>query len=252
MGLQVFTVGKGGVLLKVMLQIGAASLDQMGGQTPSMGSLIRSRKVLGQFSKGRIDKGKERPEGPFVSAVGCGRNQDEVAILILKKLRKKKKPLMGSPPAFDRGGAGVGLVHDHKFGAGPQEIETAAVRFDKICGDNYKGIGIEDRLVAPEISLQPSSRAGKDQFGLDIELGNEFLLPLFRQVRRAEDANPVYFAPIQKLAGHETGLDAFSYAHVIGDEEADRVQFQGHQEGNKLIGPGLAGEPPEGAERTSA
>ena len=113
-------------------------------------------------------------------------------------------------------------------------------------------MGIEDRLVTPQISLKPSSHTGNDQLGMDVEFGNEFLLPLFRQVRRAENANPIYFTPIQKLAGHETGLDALSYPHIVGDEKADRFQFQGHEEGDKLIGPGLAGEPPEGSKRTGA
>jgi hypothetical protein len=62
-------------------------------------------------------------------------------------------------------------------------------------------MGIEDRLVTPQISLKPSSRAGKDQLGMDVEFENEFLLPLFRQMRRAENANPIYFAPIQELPG---------------------------------------------------
>jgi len=217
-----------------------------------MRSFVGSRKILGQVPESGIDEGKQRPESPLVSTVGCGGNQDEVAFLILKKLRKKKEALMGSPPAFDGGGAGVGLVNDHEFRAGPQEVKTAAVRFDKVRGDHHKGMSIEDRLVPPQISLKSSGGTGKDQLGMDVEFGNELLLPLFRQVRRAENANTIDLPPIQKLAGHETGLDALSYAHIVGDEEADRVQFQGHEERHKLVGPGLAGEPPKGPERTGA
>jgi hypothetical protein len=125
--LKVLALRKRGILLEVVSQIGAAPLDQMGGQTPSMGSLVGSRKILGQDPEGGIDEGKQRPEGPFVSAVGCSRNQDEVALLILKKLRKKKEALMGSPSALDRGSAGVGLVNDHEFRTGPQEVKTMAV-----------------------------------------------------------------------------------------------------------------------------
>ena len=92
---------------------------------------------------------------------------------------------MGSPPAFYGGGAGVGLVNDHEFRAGPQEVKAAAVRFDKVSRDHHEGMGIEDRLVPPQISLKSSGGTGKDQLGMDVEFGNEFLLPLFRQMRRA-------------------------------------------------------------------
>jgi hypothetical protein len=56
----------------------------------------------------------------------------------------------------------VGLIYDHELRAGSQEVVATAVCLDKVGGNYRKRVDIEDRLVAPQIPLQPSGSARKD------------------------------------------------------------------------------------------
>jgi hypothetical protein len=46
----------------------------------------------------------------------------------------------------------------------------------------------------------------------------------------------------------EGSFDGLAHAHIVGDEKADRVQPQGHPQGDKLIGPGPDGDAPQRTE----
>ncbi len=67
---------------------------------------------------------------------------------------------MGCAPPLNRGRAGMGFVHDYEFGTSPEEVMSPTVRFDKVRGDHHKGVGVENGLIRPEISFEPSRGAG--------------------------------------------------------------------------------------------
>ena len=85
-----------------------------------------------------------------------------------------------------------------------------------------------------------------------MELLAQLLLPLLGQVRRAEDHEPVGLAAVQQLAGDEAGLDGLADADVVGDQQAHRVQLEGHQQRDELVGARLDGDAAEGAEGAGA
>lgn len=58
--------------------------------------------------------------------------------------------------------------------------------------------------------------------------------------------------PIPKLTDDEPGFNGLPHTHVIGDEDPDRVQAQGHKKWHELILAGADGDPAEGAERSSS
>ena len=90
---------------------------------------------------------------------------------------------------------------------------------------------------------------GDDELGIDVELVPHLRLPLLGQVRRAEHRHAPDLAPVEQLAGDQQRLDRLADAHVVGDEEPDRIQPKGHQQRHQLVGPRLHGDPPERAER---
>jgi hypothetical protein len=68
-------------------------------------------------------------------------------------------------------------------------------------------------------------------------------------MRGTEHGQPLNFPSIEKFPGDQAGLDGLADAHVIGNEKPDRVEFEGHQERDDLIGPRLHGDAAKGAER---
>ena len=67
-------------------------------------------------------------------------------------------------------------------------------------------------------------------------------------MRRAEHRDPADLAAVEQLAGNEARLDGLADAHVVGDEQAHRVELQGHHQRHELVGPGLDGDASEAAE----
>jgi hypothetical protein len=85
-----------------------------------------------------------------------------------------------------------------------------------------------------------------------VEAVFQFRLPLIDEVRRAEDGAAGDFATVEEFSNNEPGFDGFSNSDVVGDEETDDRQAQGHQEWDQLVGAGLNGDVAEGAERAGS
>jgi hypothetical protein len=146
----------------------------------------------------------------------------------------------------------VRLVHDHQLGAGAEELLPPPIGLDVIHRDDDEGVDLKEGLVQGADLLQAAGRAGKDELTFQVELQSKLALPLLCQVRRAQDGKALDLAPVEEFPGHQAGLDRLADAHVIRDEEPDRILPQGHEEGDKLVRPGIAGEMPEGTERPGA
>ena len=67
-----------------------------------------------------------------------------------------------------------------------------------------------------------------------------------------EDGEPLDLAAVEQLAGDEQRLDGLADADVVGDEQADRVEPQRHQQRHELVRARLDGDPAEAAERPGA
>ena len=69
---------------------------------------------------------------------------------------------------------------------------------------------------------------------------------------RAEDGNAEGDATVQEFPGDHGCFNRLPHADVVGDEKADRVEFEGHDEGDKLVGAGCAGKTAQGAKGAGA
>ena len=57
----------------------------------------------------------------------------------------------------------MGLIHNHKFGTGPQKLVAAAVGLDEVKGNDDEGMVFKQGLSQRQPTLQPCSGAGKNQ-----------------------------------------------------------------------------------------
>jgi hypothetical protein len=82
------------------------------------------------------------------------------------------------------------------------------------------------------------------------ELGH----PLFDEVRRAQDGDPLDVAPIEKLASDESRLDGLANTDIVRNQQTHWIQLERHEKRHKLICARLNGDLTEAAKgpRTSA
>ncbi len=72
-----------------------------------------------------------------------------------------------------------------------------------------------------------------------LNLSRKFSLPLLGQLRRAEDREARYFAAVEQFSGDERSFDRLADADVVGNQDADWVELQRHQQWHELVGPRL-------------
>ena|SRR5437868_1592316 len=110
------------------------------------------------------------------------------------------------------------FVHDDEIRASAQEVMSAAIGLYEIHRDNNERICVKDGLVGPEILLQPTSGAGKDKLGIDVEFRGELTLPLLRQMRRTKNAQARDLPSVQHLAGNQARFHRLANANIIRDQ----------------------------------
>ena len=143
----------------------------------------------------------------------------------------------------------VRLVDDHQLGTGAHEVLAAAVGLDEVRGDDDVRVLFEERAADRQAALEPLRGRGQDEFGVEVELRPQLVLPLLGEVRRAEHGEPLRVAAVQQLASDQCGLDGLADADVVGDQQPDGIELERHQQRHELVGARLdrdATERPEG------
>ena len=138
-------------------------------------------------------------------------------------------PLVTATTLVAAPGTGMRLVDDDELRARPQKLIAPSVSFDEVEGDDRKGIDLKDRLADPGVALQPCHRPRQDELCIDVELIEQFRLPLLGQVRRAEHRQPLDLRSVEQLPRQEASLDRLPDPNVIGDQDTDRIELQTHQ-----------------------
>ena len=128
------------------------------------------------------------------------------------------------------------LVHDDEVRAVVEEVVAFAVALHEVNADDLDRVVAEDAARAGgDAAFKLADRAGTDDDGVQTEFLAQLLLPLFAKVGRAEHAEGLDFPAIEHFTGDEQGLDGFADADVVGDEHADGVQAQGHEQRHELV-----------------
>jgi hypothetical protein len=181
--------------------------------------------------------------------VRSGGKQEEVAVRLLGEPDEEFMALLLVASGDGEVGGAVSFVDDDEIRCVLQEVGLAGVGLGEIDADHDEGVPAEDAVVAGgQLAFELADRAGADDDGGDAELVVKFLAPLIAEVRRAKDAEAGDFAAVEQLAGDEEGLNGLADADVVGDEHADGVEPQGHEQGDELVGPGPDADAAEGAE----
>ena len=183
--------------------------------------------------------------------MGRGGDQNDVAFGIVRKPGDKVVALMASA-ALGAVGAGVRFVHDDHLRAAPQELVAPPVGLDEVQGDDDEGVSVEDGLAEGAVSFEPGCGACEDGHGVDVELLLHLALPLAGQVRRAEDGQAGDLSAVEQLTRDEAGLDGFADADVVGDEQADGIELEAHEQRHELVRARRDGNAPERTERPGA
>jgi len=96
---------------------------------------------------------------------------------------------------------GVRLVHDDEIGRIGQKVLPPPVRLHEVETDHREFVALKDALARVTALFQAPGGAGQHGHRVDAELDPQFLHPLSRQVRWAQDRQAVDLAPVQQLAG---------------------------------------------------
>ena len=204
----------------------------------------------GGFRQALEVRGKqaEQPvEGSVVAAVRSGGEHDEVSRCAGRQAPKQLVPLM---PALAGRGARVGLVDDHEVGARLEEVVSPLPGLHVVETDDRVRVHREDAHTRRDALLQPPRGPGGDGCGADVEADFQLSCPLVHEMGRAEDDGAIDVPAVEEFAGDEQGLDRLSYADVVRDEEAHRVELERHEQRHELVRAGFdrdLANAPEGA-----
>ena len=126
--------------------------------------------------------------------------------------------------------ARVGFIDDDEVRSRPQELEAMAVALDEVKAHNHVRMSLKQRLAETKSTLQAGRGGWQHEGGVYVELVAHLRLPLLREVRRRKDGDTFDLPTIHKLASDQKGFHGLADTDVVGDEEADGVQTQPHQE----------------------
>ena len=144
------------------------------------------------------------------------------------------------------------LVNDDQLWAGAEELVATTLSFDVVGRDDGVRVSLEEGLVLAARPLEARSGPREHELRVDVELLGQRLLPLLRKVWWTENGKAPHLTPVDELASDETRLDRLPDPNIVGDEHADRVELEGHEQRHELVGAWLNGDSSEGAEGAGA
>lgn len=228
------------------LDVFTAALNEVAGKVfAERAALMFVFPEAGEF---RAKQGEEIVERVVIAGVGGSGEQEEVAVFLGRELLEQFEPELSTLAI----GAGVGFVDDDELGSDREEVFAVTLAFDVVEADDDEWVLAEERCAWRQRFFEPGGTGGSEGDGAEVETGFEFRDPLFDEVRRAEDGAAGDFVAIKELADDESGLDGFADADIVGDEEPDDGEPEGHEERNELIGSRFDGDVSEGPERAGA
>ncbi len=241
-----FPLGEAVLTFPVLLDVAARALDEMLRELDSPRFGERGRVPL---AKVLAHQGEERTKRELDSAMWrCGQ-KDQVLVLLPRDLAHQLVALMLALVAFRRRGRAMGFIDNHEVGTIEQEEMAVPVALEEVDAGDLYGIIVVDGVRPRLVALQLSDRSGADDDRLKVELLREFPLPLLAERGWAEYSKALDLASIEQLASDEERLDGFPDAHIIGDQHADGLEPERHQQRHELVDAWPDGDLAERAER---
>ena len=212
----------------------AAALNKVLCQLLAHFLILSSLKIFRYFLKVWIQQSDQGTESILFPAVGSRGYQDQMAFGVISQSRDQVMALLLSAAALSLC-AGVSFVNNDTFRTGADKFIPSALTFDVIQRNDHKRIMLKNGFTLSQIPFEPGCGRSQHEFSLDMEFIPEFLLPLFRQRRRAENRDAFDFSAVEQFTGNQSRLNGFPDPDVIGNQYADRILPQSHQQRHKLI-----------------
>ena len=185
-------------------------------------------------------------EALAVPTVGGGGEQHHMAIGPCRQPPQQLIALVPAPPLA--GGAGVGLIHDHKVAAAADEAIAVVVTLDVIKAHHRERVGLKQRVAHRQVLAQPPHGSGPHHFSVQLELLGHVAAPLLTQVRRADHSDRADLTAVEQLAGDQQRLHRLAEAHLIGDQQPRDALLERHQQRHQLVSARFQGQVAEAAE----
>src|SRR5882672_5365715 len=150
-----------------------------------------------------------------LATVWCGGEQDDLLAGLPRNVTDQVVALLLAGRRTRGPGARVSFVHNHQFWTLLDEYVAARIGFDEVNADDLVGVVIIHAGVTLDLPVKARLGVGPDDNGLQVELGSDFLLPLFAQVWQADNGEAFYFTPLQQLLDNQQRLDGFAHPHIV-------------------------------------
>ena len=105
--------------------------------------------------------------------------------------------LMASPLARAKGER-MGLIDDDELRAGADEVVAAVLGLDEVGRDDDVRVLVEERPADRKAALEAPSGGGQNELSVEMELLDEFVLPLLSEMGRAEHGQALDVTAIEE------------------------------------------------------
>ena len=124
-------------------------------------------------------------------------------------------------------GTGVRFIDDDQFRTLFDEDIAPDIGLDEVDADDLVGIVVVDAGIALNLPVQARLGVGADDDRFQVELGANLRLPLFAQVRQADNGKALDLAPLQQFLDDQQRFNGFAHTDVVGDQQAHRLPDAG-------------------------
>src|SRR5262245_5810343 len=122
-----------------------------------------------------------------------------------------------------RSRARVDLVNDQQFRTLLDKNIAAVLGFYEINANDLIGIVVVNAGVALDLPVEAGLRVGANNYGFEVKLVAEFVLPLLAKMRQTDHGEAFDLSALKKLPDDQESFDCFADANVVGDQQPDRL-----------------------------
>jgi hypothetical protein len=126
----------------------------------------------------------------------------------------------------------VRLIDDHERRTCAPEAITSLFGLDVIQANDGEWVRLEESLRLCQSPFKPSGRGRRDCHSVKIKLAVQLSSPLFNEMWRTQDGEPVNLSAIDEFTQNEARLYRFTDTYVIRNHQPDRLLAEGHEQWN--------------------
>ncbi len=163
---------------------------------------------------------------------------------------KTLQQLIALVPTLASRRTSVRFINDDQFWTGAQKLGTPSLALDVVEADNCVRMRGENTLAWRKVAFEACSAGCRYSDGTQVEAAFELANPLLDKVWRTKYGKSLNVAAIKQLACDKRGLYRLADTNIVGDQQANGVEFERHEQWHELVGARLDRDLPKAAKRT--